>query len=143
MKEILLILAIVVINQMSTSSICRRWHGCKPPKVDDKTDEKKDIFNCKSVLATYYRIKYSVVYIPSSMFFVFILVFLWKTYMYIYMNMCIYIYIYIYIIFMHIYMSMYMYHVYIYIYIYRYIYIIKIELALTIIPTYLQRHLFK
>ena len=143
MKEILLILAIVVINQMSTSSICRRWHGCKPPKDADKTDEKKDIFNCKSVLATYYRIKYSVVYIPSSMFFVFIFVFLWKTYMYIYMNMCIYIYIYIYIIFMHIYMSMYMYHVYIYIYIYRYIYIIKIELALTIIPTYLQRHLFK
>ena len=143
MKEILLILAIVVINQMSTSSICRRWHGCKPPKVDDKTDEKKDIFNCKSVLATYYRIKYSVVYIPSSMFFVFILVFLWKTYMYIYMNMCIYIYIYIYISSLCIYTWVCICIMYIYIYIYRYIYIIKIELALTIIPTYLQRHLFK
>ena len=132
MKEILLILAIVVINQMSTSSICRRWHGCKPPKDADKTDEKKDIFNCKSVLATYYRIKYSVVYIPSSIFFVFILVFLWKTYMYIYMNMYIYMYIYIYI---------YIYHLYAYIH--GYVYIIKIELALTIIPTYLQRHLFE
>ena len=143
MKEILLILAIVVINQMSTSSICRRWHGCKPPKDADKTDEKKDIFNCKSVLATYYRIKYSVVYIPSSMFFVFILVFLWKTYMYIYMNMCIYIYIYIYHLYAYIHEYVYVSCIYIYIYIYRYIYIIKIELALTIIPTYLQRHLFK
>ena len=138
MKEILLILAIVVINQMSTSSICRRWHGCKPPKDADKTDEKKDIFNCKSVLATYYRIKYSVVYIPSSIFFVFIW-FFFEKHICIYTWICIHIYIYISSLCIYTWVCIYM----MYIYIYIYIYIIKIELALTIIPTYLQRHLFK
>ena len=136
MKEILLILAIVVINQMSTSSICRRWHGCKPPKDADKTDEKKDIFNCKSVLATYYRIKYSVVYIPSSIFFVFIW-FFFEKHICIYTWICIHIYIYISSLCIYTWACIYM------MYIYIYIYIIKIELALTIIPTYLQRHLFK
>lgn len=106
MKEILLILAIVVINQMSTSSICRRWHGCKPPKDADKTDEKKDIFNCKSVLATYYRIKYSVVYIPSSIFFVFIW-FFFEKHIYIYIHEYVY--------------NIYIYHLYAYIHEYVYI----------------------